>query len=45
MDMGAKQAFNDLLLGGAIVGLLCVLPMVCLLAITIFSLARRKKDD
>lgn len=45
MDMGAKQAFNDLFLGGAIVGLLCVLPMVFLLAVTIFSFTRRNKDD
>jgi hypothetical protein len=45
MDMGAKQAFDELFFLGTIVGLLCVLPLVFLLAITIFCLARRKKDD
>lgn len=45
MDMGAGAAFESLVLGGAIVGLLCVLPMFVLLAIVVFSFSRRRKDD
>jgi len=45
MDMGAGAEFESMFLGGAIVGLLCVLPMFVVLAIVIISFWRSKKED
>lgn len=45
MDMGFKNAFDDLLLGGGIVGLLCVLPMFILLVIVIVVVSLRRSDN
>ena len=45
MDMGAASAFNTLFLGGAIVGVICVLPLIVVLGLAVFSFRRRKNGD
>ncbi len=45
MDMGAGQAFESLILGGAVVGVLCVLPMVVIFTAIIFILWSQRKRD
>lgn len=45
MDMGAGQAFESLFLGGAVVGVLCVLPLVVILAAIVITLWSQRKRD
>lgn len=45
MDMGFKNAMESLMIGGAIVGFVCVLPLLLVLAVVVLSFRRSKKDD